>query len=143
MISATGSHGLFLVGWQLCAFKSDNEIGSAVPRKQTSWVAATLRCHGIEVGLVGIVGEIPVLGLRPGKGPWTIAVEVPDPEHRAPHSILVLQDAAVATSVDYRHWVDVQGRRLSHTMNPRAGTPLAAAPASVMVAARTCAQADA
>jgi thiamine biosynthesis lipoprotein len=62
---------------------------------------------------------------------------------RTPHSILALQDAAVATSGDYRHWVEVQGRRLSHTMDPRRGAPLIASPASVTVVARTCAEADA
>ncbi len=73
----------------------------------------------------------------------SIAVEAPDPERRAPHSILTLQDAAVATSGDYRHWVEVQGRRQSHTMDPQRGAPLAASPASVTVVARSCAEADA
>jgi len=54
-----------------------------------------------------------------------------------------LQDAAVATSGDYRHWVEVRGRRLSHTMDPARGAPLIASPASVTVVARTCAEADA
>lgn len=36
-----------------------------------------------------------------------------------------------------------QGRRLSHTMDPRRGAPLIAPPASVTVVARTCAKADA
>ena len=83
------------------------------------------------------------LGLRPDGETWTIAVEAPDPSRRAPHSILALQDAAVATSGDYRHWVEVQGRRLSHTMDPVRGAPLIASPASVTVVARTCAEADA
>ncbi|MGS4948293.1 FAD:protein FMN transferase, partial [Meridianimarinicoccus sp. RP-17] len=74
---------------------------------------------------------------------WTVAVEAPDAERRTLHSILALQDAAVATSGDYRHWVEVQGRRLSHTMDPRRGAPLIASPASVTVVARTCAEADA
>ena len=58
------------------------------------------------------------LGLRPDGQAWTVAVEAPDPDRRAPHAILALQDAAVATSGDYRHWVEVRGRRLSHTMDP-------------------------
>lgn len=72
-----------------------------------------------------------------------MAIETPDHDLRAPQSILALQDAAVATSGDYRHWVEVGGRRLSHTMDPRRGAPLAAAPASVTVIAPTCTEADA
>lgn len=106
-------------------------------------LAETLRVFGITAGLVGIDGEMRALGLHPDGHAWAIAIEAPDPERRAPHAMLTLQDAAVATSGDYRHWVTVQGRRLSHTMDPRRGAPLLSSPASVTVIARTCAEADA
>lgn len=106
-------------------------------------LAETLRDHGIADALVGIDGEMRAMGLRPDSEPWSIAVEAPDAGRRTPHSIVALQDAAVATSGDYRHWVEVRGRRLSHTMDPRRGAPLIASPASVTVVARSCAEADA
>lgn len=106
-------------------------------------LAQTIRYYGIADALVGIDGEMRALGLRPDGEAWTIAVEAPDAERRTPHSILALQDAAVATSGNYRHWVEVQGRRLSHTMDPTRGAPLLASPASVTVVAPTCAEADA
>ncbi|MBN9442878.1 MAG: FAD:protein FMN transferase [Bosea sp.] len=106
-------------------------------------LAAILARFGITSGLVGIDGEMRALGLRPDGEPWNIAVEGPDAARRAPHSILALQDAAVATSGDYRHWTVVNGRRLSHTMDPRRGAPLLSSPAAVTVVARTCAEADA
>ena len=106
-------------------------------------LAETLREHGIGNALVGIDGEMRAMGVRQDGEAWIIAVEAPDPDRRTPHAILALQDAAVATSGDYRHCVEVQGRRLSHTMDPRRGAPLIASPASVTVVARTCAEADA
>lgn len=106
-------------------------------------LAETLVAHGIDDALVGIDGEMRALGLRPDGQAWTIAVEAPDADRRGPHSILALQGAAVATSGDYRHWVEIQGRRLSHIMDPKRGAPLIASPASVTVVARTCAEADA
>lgn len=106
-------------------------------------LAETLGGFAITSALVGIDGEMRALGLKPDGTPWSIAVEAPDMTRRAPHSILALQDAAVATSGDYRHWVNVQGRRLSHTMDPTKGAPLLAPPASVTVIAQTCAEADA
>lgn len=105
-------------------------------------LANVMHAHGIVDALVGIDGEMRALGLRPDGAPWTIAVEGPDPDRRAPHSVLALQQAAVATSGDYRHWVQVRGRRLSHTMDPARGAPLTASPASVTVVAPTCAEAD-
>ena len=106
-------------------------------------LAQTLVNHGIHSGLLGIDGELRALGLRPDAEPWAIAVEAPETGCRQPHSILSLQDAAVATSGDYRHFVMVQGRHLSHTMDPRQGMPLKSSPASVTVVAPTCAEADA
>lgn len=106
-------------------------------------LAETLRGFGISAALVGIDGEMRAMGLRPDGRPWAIAVEAPDPERRAPHSILALEDAAVATSGDYRHGVTVGDLRLSHTMDPLTGWPLRSSPASVTVVARTCAEADA
>lgn len=109
----------------------------------TDRLAEVLLGFGIDAALVGIDGEMRALGLRPDGQPWAIAIETPDPDRRAAQSILSLQDAAVATSGDYRHWVTVQDRRLSHTMDPRRGAPLLFSPASVTVVARTCALADA
>lgn len=106
-------------------------------------LAEILRDHGIADGLVGIDGEMRAFGLRPDGQAWTIAVEAPDRACRTPHSLLALENAAVATSGDYRHWVEVQGRRLSHTMDPKRGAPLVTSPASVTVVAQSCAAADA
>lgn len=98
---------------------------------------------GIAGALVAIDGELRAIGHQPDGAAWAIAIERPDHGLRAPHAILALQDAAVATSGDYRHWVDIGGRRLSHTMDPVLGGPLAASPASVTVVAATCIVADA
>lgn len=106
-------------------------------------LAEVLGGFGIADALVGIDGEMRAIGLRPDGRGWAIAVERPDPGRRAPHSVLELHDAAVATSGDYRHWVEVRGQRLSHTMDPARGAPLAQPPASVTVVARGCAEADA
>lgn len=106
-------------------------------------LTGTLRAHGISSALAGIDGEMRATGLRPDGSPWVIAVEAPDPDRRAPHSVLALEDAAVATSGDYRHRVELRGRQLSHTMDPARGAPLAAPPASVTVIAPSCAEADA
>lgn len=106
-------------------------------------LAEVLQANGITDALVGIDGELRAMGTRPDGEAWTIAVEAPDDARRAPLSVLALQDAAVATSGDYRHFVTVQGSRLSHTMDPDLGGPLPDAPASVTVVAQTCAEADA
>jgi len=106
-------------------------------------MTAVLGRFAIANSLVGLDGEMRACGRRPDGQSWTIAIERPDFETRAPLSILELADYAIATSGDYRHWVEVGDRRLSHTMDPTLGGPLTNSPASVTVLAETCMDADA
>jgi thiamine biosynthesis lipoprotein len=52
-------------------------------------------------------------------------------------------EGSIATSGDYRHFVTVKGKRLSHTIDPARGAPLIDAPASVTVLSALCTWADA
>ena len=70
-------------------------------------------------------------------------MEKPDYELRSPLGTIELRDAAVATSGDYRHWIEVGGTRLSHTMDRLRGGPIDNAIASVSVVASSCMEADA
>lgn len=106
-------------------------------------LADTLREHGVTQALVSIDGELRALGTRPDGSGWTVAIERPEHTLRAAQSVLALDNVAVATSGDYRHWVQVGQRLLSHTINPHTGAPLTQAPASVTVMAPTCMLADA
>jgi FAD:protein FMN transferase len=106
-------------------------------------MTGTAQAAGLESGLFSIDGEVRALGCQPDGSPWHVLIERPDDHSHRPLSLLSLADAAVATSGDYRHWVEVAGLRLSHTMDPKRGGPLARAPASVSVVAPDCMQADA
>ncbi len=106
-------------------------------------LARVLERHGIGAWLVGIDGEMRVRGGKPDGSPWAIALEAPEDERRAAMGVIELDDAAIATSGDYRHWREIDGARISHTMDPRTGAPLRGAVASVTVIAPTCADADA
>lgn len=106
-------------------------------------MSRTMKAFGIRDALVGLDGELEASGTRPDGTPWRIAVEKPDYELRSPLGIIELQDAAVATSGDYRHWIEVGGTRLSHTMDRSRGGPADNGIASVSVVAPTCMEADA
>jgi thiamine biosynthesis lipoprotein len=57
--------------------------------------------------------------------------------------VVELADGALATSGNYRHWVDVAGQSFSHSMDPRTGRPLQNGIAAVTVRAQSCMLADA
>lgn len=98
---------------------------------------------GIDNALVSLDGELRAHGAKPDSAPWVVAVEKPDYHKRSPLGVVTLQDAAIATSGDYRHWIEVGAARLSHTMDRLRGGPTNNAIASVSVIARSCIDADA
>ena len=105
-------------------------------------MGAVARSFGLQHALLGLDGELLALGPRPDGRPWAIAVEHPAPGRRATRGMIELSDSAIASSGDYRHFVTLGGRRVSHTMNPRSGLP-AQGVSAVTVLAPTCARADA
>jgi thiamine biosynthesis lipoprotein len=84
--------------------------------------------------LVDIGGEVRGRGVNPKGQPWRIGVEVPDPgSSGSVQRVVLLEDAALATSGDYRNFFEAGGKRYSHTMDPRTGHPVDHALASVTV----------
>ena len=92
--------------------------------------------------MVELGGEVRARGRNAQGEPWRIAVERPHAE-QTPYAIVQLEDAAVATSGEYRQFYLRDGQRYSHTIDPRTGRPVAHALASVVVIAPRAAYADA
>jgi thiamine biosynthesis lipoprotein len=106
-------------------------------------MAKVLQRHGVAHALVALDGELRAVGAQTDGEPWSVAVESPEPGRRAAHGVIELQDLSVATSGDYRRFVDVGGVRLAHTMDARRGAPVRNDLASVTVLAPDCTSADA
>jgi thiamine biosynthesis lipoprotein len=93
--------------------------------------------------LVEIGGELRARGSKPDGSPWKIAIEQPLPGERSIQAVIALRDNAIATSGDYRNYVEKDGKRYSHTVNPRSGRPIDHELASVSVIAGSAMRADA
>lgn len=104
-------------------------------------VAERLDGMGCRSYLIDVGGEVRTRGQGPRGGPWRIGVERPD--GGAPRWVLRLSGQSAATSGDYRNFRMLEGRRLSHTIDPRSGEPVSHALASVTVVADSAAEADA
>jgi FAD:protein FMN transferase len=105
-------------------------------------VAHALVALGYADVLVDVGGEVAARGRRPDGSRWRVAVEAPQSGKVA--AVVELEDAAIATSGDYRKfWTDPQGRRRSHIIDPRTGEPISHALASATVVHRDGAWADA
>lgn len=106
-------------------------------------LAETLDGAGIANYLVGIDGEMRARGCKPGGQAWTVALEKPSYGIRELAGAMELMDTAIASSGDYRHWVDIAGSRYSHTIDPATQQPVANRVAGVTVLGDTCMLADA
>jgi thiamine biosynthesis lipoprotein len=147
MLEATGQHLLSLDAAAATATRRHPQLrldlsaiakGHAVDR-----VAARLAQLGCVDFMVEVGGEVKTSGRREDGAPWRIAIEAPRVGTRTAGRVLALTDVALATSGDYRNFWEHEGRRYSHTLDPRTGRPVTHSLASVSVAHRSAAAADA
>ncbi|MGB2395186.1 MAG: FAD:protein FMN transferase, partial [Pseudomonadales bacterium] len=105
-------------------------------------IGALLDQNGHQSYLVEIGGELLSKGSKPGGVPWRVAVELPEPQLRGILRTVPLIDKAIATSGDYRNYFEHDGKRFSHTLDPRTGNPVTHNLTSVTVLADTAMEAD-
>ena len=96
-------------------------------------LASYLEEQGVADYLVEIGGELRARGVSQRGDAWRIALEKPHEGARDIQRVIELSDIAVATSGDYRNYVEYQGKRFSHTIDPRTGWPVSHHLASVTV----------
>jgi FAD:protein FMN transferase len=106
-------------------------------------VVERLRAAGRQNLMAEVGGEIVARGVNPRGESWRLGIETPTEQGREVHRVVSLQDAAMATSGDYRNYYEVEGRRVSHLIDPRTMRPIEHRLASVTVVAQRCSTADA
>jgi thiamine biosynthesis lipoprotein ApbE len=86
---------------------------------------AALTSLGIKSALVALSGDIAIGSPPPGRSGWRIRVQ---------DETLTLANAAVSTSGDQFQFVQIDGVRYSHILDPRTGRPLQSAPTVSVIA---------
>jgi len=106
-------------------------------------IAERLAADGRANLMVEVGGEIVARGSNPAGQPWRLGIETPTSEGREVLKVVSLNDAAMATSGDYRNYYEVDGKRVSHLIDPRSMRPIEHNLASVTVVHPRCSTADA
>jgi thiamine biosynthesis lipoprotein len=91
---------------------------------------------GMRHGFVDLGGDIRVVGPQPDGLPWRIGIRHPRQPDRLAAEI-ALPGGALATSGDYERFIEVDGRRYCHILDPRTGWP-AQGLSSVTVISERC-----
>ena len=106
-------------------------------------LAARLAARGVPRFLVEVGGELRGRGAGPDGRAWRVGVERPVPGPSRVGWVVVLDDAALATSGTQRNRRVVDGRLRTHVLDPRRGRPVSHALRAVSVRAPRAATADA
>lgn len=111
-------------------------------------LARLVESFGARNYIVDIGGEVCCKGVNRQGEPWRIGIETPfdgnmtDGEYVQKR--IRLTDGGLATSGNYRRfYLDAEGNKVAHTIDPRTGRSALSRLLSVTVAAPTCAEADA
>lgn len=91
---------------------------------------------GMQSGLIDFGGDIRVFGGQPNGLPWEIWLKDPF-NPKASLGKISLVSGAVATSGGYERYIEVDGKRYCHILNPKTGYPVNKL-ASVTVVAEQC-----
>ncbi|MES2431928.1 MAG: FAD:protein FMN transferase [Bacteroidota bacterium] len=82
-----------------------------------------LKQNGVESGIVNAAGDLTVWGKQPNGKPWTIGIADPN-NINLPFSHLDITNMSVATSGNYEKFIMIDGKKYSHTIDPKTGLPV-------------------
>ncbi|HYC29602.1 MAG TPA: FAD:protein FMN transferase, partial [Chitinophagaceae bacterium] len=82
-----------------------------------------LQQRGVESGIVNAAGDLTAWGYQPNGKPWTIGIADPNAARNA-FSYLDITNTSIATSGNYEKFVMIDGKKYSHTIDPKTGLPV-------------------
>lgn len=99
---------------------------------------------GIQNAMVEIGGEVRVSGINKKGEIWKLGIDKPieNATGRPLEAVISLNNKAIATSGNYRKFKMLNGKKVSHTINPITGKPVYHSLLSATVVANTAATAD-
>lgn len=109
-------------------------------------IAAFLESRGIKNYLVDTGGEIMARGSKPNGQPWIVGIEKPAANWDSEQEVqtrIALRDKGLVTSGSTRKYVERDGKRYSHCIDPKTGYPVEHQVLSVTVMAANSVWADA
>ena len=106
-------------------------------------IAQLLDEQGLTNYLVEIGGELRARGHNAEQSKFAIAIEKPLQDNTMEYDVVHLSDVSVASSGDYRNFFEHDGKRYSHSIDPRTGRPVSGELAGVTVISTKTAYADA
>ena len=100
-------------------------------------LARLMEQEGISRYLVSVGGALNSRGMN-GEGlPWRVAIQKPTDKENAVQAVVDINGHGISTSGSYRNYYELDGKRLSHVIDPQTGRPIEHNLVSVTVIAPT------
>ena len=128
---------LQLVGWQHVAWDGKQialtragmelDFGGFGKEYAVDRAATLLETSGIKHGLINLGGDVRAIGPQSNAAAWQIGIRDPRAPASEPNrsfANLPLIHGAIATSGDYERFIEVDGIRYCHILNPKTGWPV-------------------
>ena len=80
-----------------------------------------LKANHIEHALADVSGDIVCIGAPPGTIGWTVGINVPESKNNLLDKTLQMTNRAVTTSGDVYQYMEHNGKRYSHIVDPKTG----------------------
>ena len=122
-----------LIGWdkvrrqggsiELPASGMEIDLGGVVKEYVADAVVQLAKHLGATSGVVNLGGDIALIGPQPDGTPWDIGVSDPDDSSQAIATIQ-LSHGAITTSGGYERFIEIEGKKYSHLLDPTTGWPV-------------------
>ncbi|CCJ76075.1 FAD:protein FMN transferase ApbE [Cronobacter muytjensii] len=106
-------------------------------------LARLMEEEGVSRYLVSVGGALASRGMNPGGRPWRVAIQKPTDRENAVQAVVDINGHGISTSGSYRNYYELDGKRLSHVIDPATGRPITHKLVSVTVISPTALEADA
>lgn len=83
---------------------------------------ALLMDKGVSAGIINASGDMNTWGVQPNGDEWKVAITNPMDKNKV-FAILPITNGAVVTSGNYEKYVNFNGKRYTHIIDPRTGYP--------------------
>ena len=105
-------------------------------------LARLMEQEGISRYLVSVGGALVSRGMNGEGKPWRVAIQKPTDRENAVQAIVDINGHGISTSGSYRNYYELDGKRISHVIDPQTGQPITHKLVSVTVIAQTALEAD-
>ncbi|HKM96365.1 MAG TPA: FAD:protein FMN transferase ApbE [Buttiauxella sp.] len=105
-------------------------------------LARLMEKNGINRYLVSVGGAVVTRGINAEGKAWRVAIQKPTDRENAVQAVVDLNGHGISTSGSYRNYYELEGKRLSHVIDPQTGQPIQHKLVSATVISTTAMEAD-